>query len=68
MKFFLMALFCWIFGYFMRRFPEKFYTFTEGWKHKNSDGPSDAYVANTRFGGLMFYLVGVLAILAIFFG
>jgi hypothetical protein len=42
--------------------PEKVYDFTQGWKNASDADPSPAFLLSTRFGGIVFALVGIAAI------
>lgn len=39
--------------------PQFFYELTESWKHSGSSEPSELWVFSTRFGGVIFTLVGI---------
>ena len=41
--------------------PEKFYDFTQGWKNDSDTEPSSEFLLSTRFGGIVFALVGIAA-------
>ena len=46
--------------------PDVIYRLTESWKNNFSDDPSRLYIISTRFGGVMFLLVGLLGTAAFF--
>ena len=46
-------------GLAMLFFPDLIYELTESWKSNRSAEPSDFYRLSTRFGGVMFILVGI---------
>ena len=46
--------------------PDVIYQLTESWKSNFSDDPSRLYIISTRFGGVMFLLVGLLGAIAFF--
>ena len=46
-------------GVVMLLFPDFVYQLTESWKSSRSAEPSDFYRFSTRFGGVMFILVGI---------
>ena len=48
--------------------PDVIYRLTESWKNNASDDPSRLYIISTRFGGVMFLLVGLLGAVALFIG
>ena len=39
--------------------PDIFYELTEAWKTQQGN-PSESYLRNTRFGGAVFFLVGLI--------
>lgn len=41
-----------------------FWKITESWKSGNSYNPSDVYQVSTKFGGIMFFLVGLGGVIA----
>ena len=50
-------------GLFLAIKPSLFWKLTEQWKSYYADEPSDFYLISTRFGGVMFVLVGIAAII-----
>ena len=46
--------------------PQIFYSLTEKWKTSSDSDPSPVYLFSTRFGGIMFILVGIGSIVAQF--
>ena len=46
-------------GLLMLFFPDLVYDLSESWKSNRSAEPSDFYRFSTRFGGVMFILVGI---------
>ena len=46
--------------------PYVIYQLTESWKSNAADEPSRLYIISTRFGGVMFLLVGLLGAIAFF--
>lgn len=53
-------------GLFMIILPQIFYSLTEKWKTSSDSDPSPVYLFSTRFGGIMFILVGIGSIVAQF--
>jgi len=46
--------------------PDLFFHLTEAWKTYSSADPSKLYIFSTRFGGIIFTLVGVAAVIIFF--
>ncbi|RXT03835.1 DUF6199 family natural product biosynthesis protein [Ammoniphilus sp. CFH 90114] len=46
--------------------PQVFWLLTESWKSNQADEPSSFYLWSTRFGGVVFTIVGISTILASF--
>ncbi len=42
--------------------PQLIYTLIESWKSNSPGEPSKTYLFSTRFGGVMFALVGIVAV------
>ncbi len=42
--------------------PEWLWALTEQWKSYAADGPSDFYILNTKIGGVLFAVFGVVAL------
>ncbi len=42
--------------------PDLIWKLTEEWKSTRADGPSDFYLESTKFGGVLFMLCGIVAI------
>ena len=55
-------------GLVMLCFPDLVYELTESWKSSRSEEPSDFYRLSTRFGGVMFILVGIGGLFVPFLG
>ena len=55
-----------IVGLFLYLFPETYWKLTEQWKSYYADEPSDFYLKTTKFGGILFAIVGVGFIIAPF--
>ncbi len=55
-----------LFGLFMIFKPSIFWTITESWKSSHPSDPSGLYIWSTRFGGVMFTLVGVSTVVISF--
>ena len=51
-----------VLGLFMLLRPDDFFNLTEGWKSTAPGEPSPGYRCSIRFGGVMFCIVGMLAI------
>ena len=51
-----------ILGFVMLRFPEFIYELTESWKSYSAGEPSALYKRSTQFGGVIFCLAGISAI------
>lgn len=51
-----------VFGLFMIVAPKLFYKITQGWKNDSETEPSNLFVISTRFGGVIFIVVGIAAI------
>jgi len=46
--------------------PDVIWVITESWKTENQYGPSDLYKVSTKFGGIMFFLVGLANLIVTF--
>ena len=55
-------------GLLMLFFPDLVYDLSESWKSNRSAEPSDFYRFSTRFGGVMFILVGIGGLFVPFMG
>ena len=55
-------------GLLMLFFPDFVYDLSESWKSNRSAEPSDFYRFSTRFGGVMFILVGIGGMIVPFMG
>lgn len=55
-------------GLLMLFFPDLVYDLSESWKSNRSAEPSDFYRFSTRFGGVMFILVGIGGMIVPFMG
>ena len=66
-KYLLIGLLFIALGLFMLLKPEKYFEIVERWNFRNDAEPSDFYLANTRFGGTIFTIIGILCIAAFFF-
>ena len=55
-------------GLLMLLFPDLVYDLSESWKSNRSAEPSDFYRFSTRFGGVMFILVGIGGMIVPFMG
>lgn len=53
-----------LFGLLMLINPSIIWRATEQWKSDAADRPSDLYIKSTRFGGIMFIVAGIAALLA----
>lgn len=53
-------------GIFMFLKPDLVWKLTEEWKSYRADGPSDLYLRNIKFGGIVFALVGVIVMILSF--
>ncbi len=62
----LISIFLVVFGLVMLLKPDLFYLITESWKSDYSAEPSDLYVFSTRFGGIIFIIVGALNVVVSF--
>lgn len=49
-------------GAFLFLKPDLMWKLTEQWKSHRADGPSDFYLKSTKFGGVLFMLCGIVAI------
>lgn len=49
-------------GAFLFLKPDLMWKLTEQWKSYRADGPSDFYLKSTKFGGVLFILCGIVAI------
>lgn len=57
-----------IIGIIMLANPKLFYDITQGWKNNSSTEPSELFIFSTRFGGIMFLLVGIsVTVIFLFF-
>jgi uncharacterized membrane protein len=54
-------------GLFMLFKTELFWKLTEQWTSNDATEPSDLYIFNTKFGGIICTLVGAISILASIF-
>lgn len=64
---FIICIFLIALGLFMILNPESYYGLTERWKSRSDSEPSDAYIKNTRFGGIMFLIVGAACLVGLLF-
>ena len=55
-------------GLLMLFFPDLVYDLSESWKSNRSAEPSRLYLISTRFGGVMFILVGIGGMIVPFMG
>ena len=55
-------------GLLMLFFPDLVYDLSESWKSNRSAEPSRLYLISTRFGGVMFLLVGIGGMIVPFMG
>ena len=55
-------------GLLMLFFPDLVYDLSESWKSNRSAEPSRLYLISTRFGGVMFILVGIGGLIVPFMG
>ncbi len=53
--------FC-VIGIFLFRKPDLYWRLTEKWKLYRADEPSDLYLMSTKFGGILFVLLGIVMI------
>ena len=49
-------------GLLMMLSPSIFYNITQGWKNGSESEPSNLFIVSTRFGGVMFSLIGTASI------
>jgi hypothetical protein len=55
-------------SYIMFFKPDIFWNITESWKSDNAYGPTDLYKFSTKFGGVMFFFIGLVGLIVqIFF-
>lgn len=54
-----------LFGLFMFIFPRAFWVITELWKSTGAEDPSKIFIISTKFGGMMFSIVGLLGVIFI---
>lgn len=55
-----------VLGLLLTVHPEKYYDFAHRWEHKESTGPSEAFLTDTRIGGVVTFLFGVAAVIRAF--
>ncbi|MBE4909187.1 hypothetical protein IMZ08_14060 [Bacillus luteolus] len=53
-------------GLFMIVNPSIFWKITESWKSSQASDPSGLYIWSTRFGGVMFTIVGISTVVIAF--
>ena len=53
-------------GVFMISKPSVFWLLFESWKSNDATEPSSLYIWSTRFGGIMFIVVGICLIIAVY--
>ncbi len=63
----ILCIFLIAFGLFLFLNPEGFYDLTERWKSSTDSEPSDFYLKDTRFGGIVFLVFGVACLVYLFF-
>lgn len=56
----LYCIYRWRYPDFLK--PEWLWALTEQWKSYAADGPSDFYILNTKIGGVLFAVFGVVAL------
>ncbi len=62
----LLGIILFLIGLLMLIKPKIVWQITEEWKSYDATEPSDFYIKSTRFGGVMFLLVGVGSLIAFF--
>lgn len=62
----LAGIVCVLFGVLAFFKPDWLWLISEKWKSYNADEPSDFYKASTKFGGVLFILMGIAVIIAPF--
>lgn len=58
----LIGIFCIVFGGFLFLKPKLIWKLTEQWKSNYADEPSSLYKASTKFGGICFLVLGIIAV------
>lgn len=54
-------------GFIMLINPKFIFELTESWKNNSDSEPSDLYIFNTRFGGIIVLIIGFASIIIQFF-
>lgn len=54
-------------GFIMLINPKFIFELTESWKSNSDSEPSDLYIFNTRFGGIIVLIIGFASIIIQFF-
>ena len=63
----LVGIILFVIGLVMLINPDLFYDITEGWKNSSVNTyPSELYVKNTRIGGCVFIVVGIIGVIGQF--
>ena len=57
------GILCVALGMFAFLKPNLVWKLTEEWKSYRADEPSDLYIKSTKFGGILFVLLGVMMII-----
>ncbi len=52
-----------ILGFLMIFEPKVFFNITQGWKNNSDTDPSSIFILSTRFGGIMFVIAGIVAVI-----
>ena len=50
-------------GIFIFLKPDLIWKITESWKSYSADEPSDLYVISTKFGGVLFTILGIIMVI-----
>ncbi len=63
----IIGILCILIGLVMLISPKTIFTITERWKnHNHYDEPSGLYIFSTRFGGVIFLLIGICSMIVQF--
>lgn len=66
MKYIVGGIVIFLWGLFMFRSPYKFWEFFESWKNSSNAEPSKFYLVETRIGGGICMLVGLIVVVCSF--
>jgi hypothetical protein len=64
--YFLLGVIFFALGFLMIFAPKAYFDITQGWKNNSDTDPSSMFILNTRFGGIVFVIAGIVAVIVQF--